>query len=589
MPLISAKQSNRDSLTSIFDTALRVSLSLPTPMAPATSVPSKKKRWTSQTSIVKKPIRTPGSRKSLRLQKQSPGSFRPQPSLAKSSSSPLAPISRLPSTKRKRSEDFEAVADKSEQDCPAKQPRLSTPRSLEVPKEKLSNDSETGVKINGSESLSEPSREPPLLSERDSQSLQSIYDSVMECEPKRSLKRAPSRGSIAQSGTGSDQTQRLSVSNANYRRQTLAAANIQFHVKPLDTVEATIKSILNAEVSEQRRDELSVVAKDFHDGCLKNVRALTGEDDFLDPLHTAIKALGLKGICIREKAPWRLELKPIIQQQQRWSSSFIAGIQRKGVDDTSAPLPKRQQQCNNEYMSPESSITSATTPSAETSKDLVAKPPAFPAPEKDNLSPVKTPHPDLSIGIDLDNLISALYPTLDSDDARSFIDWLQKEMVQHESGGSPEPMLIPIPATLAGDLAFPFTVIEGKAYSTGKQIFEAENQAAVSMACALNILHRLDRIANDEIIASTQKRVLFSITTEGPIHELWAHWTIIKGGIRRFESALLDSWNGLVQSRASDFIVKLYSVCAWGKGPFMESVVEGLRKVTTRADSLSSK
>ncbi|KAF2805180.1 uncharacterized protein BDZ99DRAFT_396734 [Mytilinidion resinicola] len=144
-------------------------------------------------------------------------------------------------------------------------------------------------------------------------------------------------------------------------------------------------------------------------------------------------------------------------------------------------------------------------------------------------------------------------------------------------------MLLLVPAPRALDLAFPFAVVEGKAYSTGKQIFEAENQAAVSMACALNLLHCLDRMANQGTITDTQLRVLFAITTQGPIHELWAYWTVVKGGVRVFESKLWDSWNVLVLERAEDFIVKLNSVCLWGTGPFLKTVVEPLGKVARKA------
>ena len=144
-------------------------------------------------------------------------------------------------------------------------------------------------------------------------------------------------------------------------------------------------------------------------------------------------------------------------------------------------------------------------------------------------------------------------------------------------------MLISVPAPRALDLAFPFAVVEGRAYSTGKQIFEAENQAAVSVACAHNMLCRLDHMANREAKASTQPRVLFSITTQGPIHELWVHWTIVDDGVRIYESKLWDSWNVLVQGRAADFIFKLNNVCVWGTGDFMKSVVEGLGKVAQQA------
>ena len=52
------------------------------------------------------------------------------------------------------------------------------------------------------------------------------------------------------------------------------------------------------------------------------------------------------------------------------------------------------------------------------------------------------------------------------------------------------------------------------------------------MACALDILHCLDHIANRGDTADVQPRVLFSITTEGPIYELWVYWTVVKDGVR---------------------------------------------------------
>ena len=69
-------------------------------------------------------------------------------------------------------------------------------------------------------------------------------------------------------------------------------------------------------------------------------------------------------------------------------------------------------------------------------------------------------------------------------------------MVQHQPDGLLELMLVLVLALCALDLAFPFAVVEGKAYSTGKQIFEAENQAAVSGACALKIQLNLDSLVN---------------------------------------------------------------------------------------------
>ena len=552
-------------------------------MAPANYALVKKKRRQPKTgperltSAVKKPTQASGARKSLRVQNKSPVSPILQPRPAQPSSQPAR-------TKRKRSRDSEAEANEPKESHPAKQPRRSTPPSLEPSQEKLLKDPKAGTKAEWSEGPSEQPQEPPLLSEKDSQSLQSLYKDVMDPTSNKVLKRTSLRRSIAQSETGSDRTQRSSNTSAVYRRQNLAAVKIRLHAEPPDDIKTAIKDIVNAEFPEQHRAELDVVAKEFRDGCLKNVRAQSGEDDFINPLHTAIKALHLKDLCIHEKAAWRSELKPIVRQQPHFSSSFMAGIQQLEIDGVSAPPPKRQQQYTNDYMSPESSMTNAIAPSANISQESSTKPPPALVPENKDRSPVKTPHPDLSMGIDREALISALSSQdLNEDRATEFIDWLQKEMVQHEPGGPLEPMLILVPALRALDLTIPFAVVEGKAYSTGKQIFEAENRAAGALACAHNILHCLDCMANPGKTTNTQLRVLFSITTQGPIHELWAHWTAVKGGVRIFESKLWDSWNALVQERAVDFIVKLNSVCVWGTGPFMKSVVEALGKVAVQA------
>ncbi len=92
--------------------------------------------------------------------------------------------------------------------------------------------------------------------------------------------------------------------------------------------------------------------------------------------------------------------------------------------------------------------------------------------------------------------------------------------MQHKLGGPLEPILVVVPALCALDLAFLFAIVEGKAYSTKKPIFEAENQAAGAMACAHNILHYLDRMANRGTTTNNQSRILFSITTQDPIHKL---------------------------------------------------------------------
>ncbi|KAF1816312.1 hypothetical protein P152DRAFT_470350 [Eremomyces bilateralis CBS 781.70] len=151
-------------------------------------------------------------------------------------------------------------------------------------------------------------------------------------------------------------------------------------------------------------------------------------------------------------------------------------------------------------MSPGPSATGAPVPPVSNSpRSDEMHPPAPILKKEGDHSHIKTPYPDLAMGVDVNARIFALSSrSLDETKYSEFIDWLQKEL--------------------------------GKAYSTGKQIFEAENQAAVSMACAHKIQILLDRLTDPETMTDPQLHVLFSIATQGPIHELSAHWTVVEGG-----------------------------------------------------------
>jgi hypothetical protein len=145
--------------------------------------------------------------------------------------------------------------------------------------------------------------------------------------------------------------------------------------------------------------------------------------------------------------------------------------------------------------------------------------------------PIKTPRPDISIGLKRTALIAALSSqNLNSRKAMGFLESLKQSVILREEGGLTEPMLISAPASRGVDLVFPFAVVEGKAYMTGKQFAEAENQAAVSGASGLKIQLCLDDLvkrskAGPDIPTTPSKSptpLFFSICTEGPYHELFA-------------------------------------------------------------------
>ena len=465
---------------------------------------------------------------------------------------PRNTLSQVIGAKRKRSQDSEAEAEGLEGSRPAKGQRLPCQYAL----------SEKNL---------------------------SILNEQMNFAP--TLKRSSSRRSMAPSESETVRSQRSSSTTAVYRHKNLAAFEIHFHAEPPDSIRAAIDRIINTSVSEERRAEIHVIARQLRSRCLANVRAQSGEDDFVRPLHHALEALGLKDLCIHQKAEWREELKPVIPQDSHFSSSFMAGVEELEVADASVPPRKRQQKSTGKtYMSPES--LRANEPANDLQGSSVIPPPQV-VPEKEGDGPtIKVPRPDISIGIQLPALISALSSqNLNNVKARQFLTWLQDEMVEQKPDGPLEPMLILVPAPRALDLAFPFAVVEGKAYSTGKQIFEAENQAAVAGACALKIQLDLDDLVEHAAKTSgarptssnTEPPLFFTICTQGPIHELWAHWTVVEDYVRMFDSKLLDSCNALLLDRGEEFMVKLNNVGVWGTGPFMKSVVERLGKVARQA------
>lgn len=139
---------------------------------------------------------------------------------------------------------------------------------------------------------------------------------------------------------------------------------------------------------------------------------------------------------------------------------------------------------------------------------------------------------------------------------------------------------------------FPFLIVEGKSYATGKTIFEAQNQAAVSGACALKILHdladladRADR-AEDSSESHTRKAhpLVFSICTEGPSHELWAHYTVMEDGVRKFNMSILKTWHASIRNEVLRFLTAVDNVISWGSGDYLDDVAERLRKVAKHVE-----
>ncbi|OAL34130.1 hypothetical protein AYO20_06585 [Fonsecaea nubica] len=512
---------------------------------------------------------------------------------------PPQSITQSTGIKRKRSSESQADAEVKVYDPQdkhvTKQPRESPPPVLEPP-EDLPNH------ITQFRSLG-PSKDQ--LSENNLR----LFNGEMNLSANNSpvLKRTSSRRSLAASSDiDTVRSQRSSNTTAFYRYKHLEEADIYIHTDLPGDIEADIDRIVKAKVSKHRSVKLSSIAKGFYGSCKEAVKAAVEEDDFVHIFRRALEAMSPDEIMLREKADWREELKPIPQQSDL-NLSFLVNVnaavgneQQDEVDDASAPPPpKRQQQSGGQmYSPPQSSMVDALNPSRDNRQlEPVVMPPVNHShlEKSKETFPIKTPRPDITVGIKEESLISALSiltpQYLNKTAAKRFLNKLEDTMIPSERGGSMEPLLIAVPTQRGSDLVFPFAVVEGKAYSTGKQVFEAQNQAAVSGACGLKMQLCLNelvkRSTSDFALPSStiQPPLFFSICTEGPYHELWANYTHLEDGVQKFKMKLLKICNGVLLDSVDDFIVAVDNVLRWGTGQFLKSVVERLGKVVNKAKS----
>ncbi len=179
------------------------------------------------------------------------------------------------------------------------------------------------------------------------------------------LKRSSSRRSLAQSEAGTGKTQRSSYTTANYRYKNLTAAEIHIHTIPPKKVQASIRHILKPRLPKELLPKLRGIAQELHEGCRQTVNAGAGEDDFVHLMLTALKAISFTNLCLREKADWKEELKPIVEESDV-SLSFLENFNAIGSDqqhendNTSAQPPSKRlhQFTGLTYISPQSHASS---------------------------------------------------------------------------------------------------------------------------------------------------------------------------------------------------------------------------------------
>lgn len=138
-------------------------------------------------------------------------------------------------------------------------------------------------------------------------------------------------------------------------------------------------------------------------------------------------------------------------------------------------------------------------------------------------------------------------------------------------------------------LRFPFLVVEAKAAATGGNLYQAQNQAAVGGSAALQILKNLSDLQDmDEGQGTTEDstavaqdspnaklRLAFSVTTEGPIHELWLHFQ--KPREEDFYMVCLGAWRTTLKESSMNFLQHLLAVLRWGNGGLKDNIISILQ------------
>ncbi|KAL8964926.1 MAG: hypothetical protein Q9197_006743 [Variospora fuerteventurae] len=388
----------------------------------------------------------------------------------------------------------------------------------------------------------------------------------------RVRKRAPSRQasfSDLNQDTASLRSQKSSVSNSFYRYHILDQARIYVRPEPppMD-IQAQMDVIFEREIPEKRRREISGIAKKISQRFINNLRGAHREDDLVELIYEALRMMHKDenfdfprkaGIVLHLTLPytslranlnldWDPSLKPDVQQEV-WNWDALG--QSNNEADSVVDRPNKRQQGERSFPSPDT--TQWTIP-----------PPAALSQFKQDA--VKTPCPDFTIGFRHSTISNALIKRgLSRFKADDFLKGLQRERKLYSD-----------PTQNFLNVRFPILVIEGKAYATGKTVFEAQNQAAVSGGCMVNLRQQLTDLSEGVFpnLESRKTHLAFSICTEGPQIEFWVHYALSEDNVRSHYMNIFRTCYGSLQGGLEDFLMDVERLMRWTQDEFLKEVAD---------------
>lgn len=430
--------------------------------------------------------------------------------------------------------------------------------------------------------ISELSEDNLKKLQRDLQKLRrGIPDEMDSGGPNRVHKRASSRQaslSDLNQDTASLDSRKTSVSNSFYRYRILHQARIYVRPEPPPKdIQAQMDVTFKHKIPERRRREISGIAKKTSQKFIDKLRGAHREDDLVELVHEALRmmhndetfdfsrkagivsALPRTYTSLRANVDldWDPSLKPAVPQAL-WDLDALAQPNNEAVEVVDRPNKRHQGERH--------------LPSPDTTQLTMQSPTA---PSQSKQDAVKRPRPDFTIGLHQSMISSALMKRgLSKGKAEDFLEVLQRER-----------KLCSDPTQNFLNVRFPMLVIEGKAYATGKAVFEAQNQAAVSGACMVNLRQQLIDLFEGVFPTPGGRKtpLAFSICTEGPHIEFWVHYALSEDSVRSHYMNIFRTCHASLQAGLEDFLMDVERLMRWTKDEFLKEVADQLCRLATHA------
>jgi hypothetical protein len=308
----------------------------------------------------------------------------------------------------------------------------------------------------------------------------------------------------------------------------------------------------------------------YHEECCELSRTQSEEPGYRALIWTLVRALSRVSSCnglLRpsiSEGPWDASLKPprtldnnLAAINLLWSCTPPNGFVLKAPEtftsastsfDSNAVRVQHDTNTHNYTMPP---------PSSEISESSAAT-------YSDWSRTISTPKPDITVGLARNELSRRYDIVLEQ--------WTKRKI------------LVSDPYASQGHTRFPFLIIENKGLVSSSNLFGAQNQAAGAGACAIQMLETLAK--QDPAHETRAPRIVFSVTTEGPIHELWVHYRgsdPSRDDVPTLHMSCIGAWRTTLPRHALEFVAAMAIIFRWGAQTFKTQITDVLDRVLAAA------